>query len=392
MQFRADDLIQVLKFLKPVVPKRASLEALRCVKIELSGSYGASVTATNLETYATYYIPLTANDPERDALIVNHDELLSVLHKGSYVNLKRVEDGIEVSQNVPPTTIVLKEFEQDTFPVHPETKGHQLMMMLSAQDVRSISERVVPFAAKDEARPVLQGMNIFYDKETESPFIAAADGFRLSIHRLTVAKVDPFEPLIVNRNMTQVIPKKTRTLLFHWDPQGKNEFLHVDGPVIGTGKREYEASFLFRKIDGNFPDVRRIVPSDDKLTTILYVDKDMVMHAAKQKDRETLIFRDTSAYLSATTNANMESNLIEYSNTVEFVPRFEAQPDLACTQFALYPKYVAECLPLAVGDYFKIEIGGSNMGCVIRDHTTTFVIMPRVVGPYEPEEVEKKAA
>ncbi|HEY6040545.1 MAG TPA: DNA polymerase III subunit beta [Anaerolineae bacterium] len=154
----------------------------------------------------------------------------------------------------------IKGLDASEFPLIPSLSDHQ-KISIEPDILREMIEQCVVSAATDDSRPVLTGVLAKFEKDAVT--FAAADGFRLSVRRATFAS-DLKEPI------TAVIPARA---------------LSEVARIIGTQEEPVELAITDQRsqvlfhllnvelvsslIDGDFPDVARIIPKSFQTRTVV---------------------------------------------------------------------------------------------------------------------------
>ncbi len=134
-------------------------------------------------------------------------------------------------------------------------------ILLKVSDFKEMIQQVVFAASQDEARPVLMGVLVMV--EGDQIAMAAADGFRLSERKATLAK-PATQPLSV------IIPARALSELARIAADGDEEVAMMlpkgRGQVIFRVK---DIELVSQLIDGTYPDYKQIIPRTYKSRTIL---------------------------------------------------------------------------------------------------------------------------
>lgn len=140
--------------------------------------------------------------------------------------------------------------DPEEFPAFPTTDD-RTAVDLEAGRLRRAVERVAFAAARDESRPVLSA--VLFDFGPEGLTLAAADGFRLARARIVEATAAARQLLVPARAVGEfarhLAEAEAARLLRA--PDGRGVALVVGETVLYT-----------RLIEGNFPDVERVIPRD----------------------------------------------------------------------------------------------------------------------------------
>ncbi len=131
--------------------------------------------------------------------------------------------------------------------------------------------QVVFAAASDESRPVLTGVSAEFDGDLLT--LAAADGFRLAVHKLPLATA-------VSEKTTAIIPARTLSEL--------NRLMAEQEEAVEIRVNTAKSQIMFRLKDidlvsqlvqGSFPQYDQLIPQ--KYSTRAVVDVDQFLRAAK---------------------------------------------------------------------------------------------------------------
>jgi DNA polymerase-3 subunit beta len=148
----------------------------------------------------------------------------------------------------------------EDYPKLPEMANQQGCVTLPAPALKRAIEQVAFAAAKDESRPVLAGVLVRLNGDCMT--LAAADGFRLAVKKITLSEVvtdDQVEVIIPARaldNLARVLGDGDAMLAWN----------------TSTLQATTDAAVLYsRLIDGKFPDFERIIPQKHTTRSILDV-------------------------------------------------------------------------------------------------------------------------
>ena len=240
-----DELVAKLATVSRVVSARGSVQVLSGVLLRPTDD-GLELAATDMEL--SLRTTLTAS-VEGDSSVVVPGKLL--------VDLARLLPAAEVTISYRPEDGVahissgsysskLNVFSAEDFPRLPsvDPAPHTIATASLLETV----DRVARSASKDESRPVLTGIQVRF--EGTQLFMAATDSYRLSFKQTELEQSGPdLEAIIPARALTELgrIAAGTETVAL-----GVNE----NTVVFGTG----DTWLTTRRIDGQFPDVARLLP------------------------------------------------------------------------------------------------------------------------------------
>lgn len=178
-----EDLHRGLSAVSRAIPARSTLPITQHVLLEAEGSE-ITLSATDAETIAiTYRIPAEIEEP---GAITMPSRLLAdfvgtLPHEP--ISMTLAERSRQVSLSCARNTASIGGMDPDDFPPIPNVEGGDVIR-LEAPRLRSAITQTVFAAATDDSRPVLTGVHFsFRDRKLK---LAAADGFRLSVHTMDV--------------------------------------------------------------------------------------------------------------------------------------------------------------------------------------------------------------
>ena len=240
-----DELVAKLATVSRVVSTRGSVQVLSGVLLRPTDG-GLELAATDMEL--SLRTTLTAS-VEGDSSVVVPGKLLVDLARllpAAEVTIEyRPEDGVaHISSGS--YSSKLNVFSAEDFPRLPsvDPAPHAIATASLLETV----DRVARSASKDESRPVLTGIQVRF--EGTQLFMAATDSYRLSFKQTELEQSGPdLEAIIPARALTELgrIAAGTETVAL-----GVNE----NTVVFGTG----DTWLTTRRIDGQFPDVARLLP------------------------------------------------------------------------------------------------------------------------------------
>jgi len=240
-----DELVAKLATVSRVVSARGSVQVLSGVLLRPSeGALELAATDMELSLRTTL-----AASVEGDSSVVVPGKLLVDLARllpAAEVTIEyRPEDGVaHISSGS--YSSKLNVFSAEDFPRLPsvDPAPHTIATASLLETV----DRVARSASKDESRPVLTGIQVRF--EGTQLFMAATDSYRLSFKQTELEQSGPdLEAIIPARALTELgrIAAGTETVAL-----GVNE----NTVVFGTG----DTWLTTRRIDGQFPDVARLLP------------------------------------------------------------------------------------------------------------------------------------
>ncbi len=360
-----DDLNRGLSLVGRVVAAKGQLPVLANVLIEAE-SDGVVVSATNLEIGIR--VGVGGKVDEKGALTVPAKVL------GEFIAASAGEN-VVITDHEAKLLVVSGQFKANfagisatEFPVMPRLGSNKTSKKISGIKkavIEEIAVQVAYAAAADESRPVLTGVQL---KDTGSGLIAVAtDGFRMSKKIVTTEK-GQFEGLI--------IPARTILELSRIIGEGRKG--EIETEVVAENNQVvfgYDGVELISRIlEGNFPDVDRIVPKETK--TEVVVDRMELQRAVKAG----AIFAREGANLVKLQVSDGELELMAASSgagdgSIKLVAEKEGEDVL----IAFNHKYLSDFLGSIQDERVVIKMnGGLAAGIFLgeKDETIMHLIMP----------------
>ncbi|MFC1988093.1 DNA polymerase III subunit beta [Chloroflexota bacterium] len=209
------------------------------------------LVATNLEMAVSYW---TGAKVEEEGAITVPARLLT-----EFVN-SLPNDKIDISLSPKTKTLELKcaRFEarisgvdaKDFPPIPKIDEG--ITTTLEVEALRQGISQVVFAAASEESRPVLTGVDAQFDKDLLT--LAAADGFRLAVYKLPLAKP-------VSQKTEVIIPARTLGELNRLMPDGEETITITVNPGKSQALfRMKDIELVSQLVQGTFPQYTQLIP------------------------------------------------------------------------------------------------------------------------------------
>jgi len=345
-----ESLDKVMPVMSRVAPSRGQLPVLSNVLIKATKT-GIVFEATNLEVGLS--ISVGGKILEEGEITVpakNLAEFVS-LTGSSDIFMETVGDKLKLIAGK--TTAVFAGISATEFPVmafSSKTGGRgEAAVTISGKKIEEISERIGYAASADEARLVLTGIK-FYKGEGKVR-VVATDGFRLA--RLDLLNLEKAEKGTWPDNL--IVPAKAvmelaRLVLEDEKQEVLMEVLKENNQVLFRGKNWILVS---RILDGNFPDVEKIIPTEYKSRTIV--------------DRKSLLEEVRTAAIFARENSNIVRFKISEAKcqimavgqqTGEEEGEIEAETEGEEVEIAFNYKYILDLLNSLESDRVVLESNG----------------------------------
>ena len=264
--------------------------------------------------------------------------------------------------------------DAEDFPPIPQISDG-ITISIEAAKLKEGIAQVTFAAATEESRPVLTGINTEFDGDQFN--LVAADGFRLAIHKTTLAS-------LIDQKVTSIVPARTlnelnRLLTDQEEPveitinQQKNQALF----------RLTNAELFSQLIPGSFPNYFQVIPQS--YTTRAVVDINEFLRVTKMS---SIFARDTSGIirLSITPGSELIPGKLTVSAQAEEVgsnlSEIDALVDGEEAKIAFNVKYVSDVLSVLRQAQVALEVTTPSSPGVIRPlgvDNYVHVIMPMFV-------------
>ena len=241
-----DDLLHALGLVSRGVSSRTSVQILAGILLEASEGR-LRLAATDMEVSLR-----TAVDAkiEADGSVVVPGRLLLELARLLPEEEVSVEHKLEEAVceiTCGSASYRLNTYNAEDFPRLPDTEGVELHEV-DRQTMLETVARVSRSASRDESRPVLTGVLVQF--EPGKLVMAATDSYRLSLKETALEGSIP--------DLEAIVPARALAELARIAPEGETLTLgvHENQVVFGTA----DAWLTTRRIDGQFPNVKQLVP------------------------------------------------------------------------------------------------------------------------------------
>jgi DNA polymerase III subunit beta len=240
------ELTRALGIVSRGVSTRTSVQILAGILLEASEGK-VDLAATDMEL--SLRTSLEARVESSGSVVVPGKLLVELarLLPDADVEIEHKSDEAIVEVRCGSATYRLHTYNAEDFPRLPETEGierHEVDRETLLETVARVSRS----ASRDESRPVLTGVLVSF--EPGKLVMAATDSYRLSVKETTLEGSVP--------ELEAIVPARALTELARIAQTGEKIELgvHENQVVFGTG----EAWLTTRRIDGQFPNYKQLVP------------------------------------------------------------------------------------------------------------------------------------
>ncbi|PKN81639.1 MAG: DNA polymerase III subunit beta [Chloroflexi bacterium HGW-Chloroflexi-9] len=247
-----EDLHRGLSAVSRAIPARSTLPITQHVLLEAEGD-SITLSATDAETIAiTYRITASIDEP---GSITMPSRLLAdfvgtLPHE--LINMTLAERSRQVSLSCARNTASIGGMDPDDFPPIPSVQGADAINIDAAR-LRAAIAQTVFAAATDDSRPVLTGVHFQFKDGTLR--LAAADGFRLSVHTMEIdSQVD----------RAAIVPARALGELGRLLVEAGDGQVAITFNLAGT-QVQFDvghARLIANLIQGSFPNYDQLIPAN----------------------------------------------------------------------------------------------------------------------------------
>ena len=246
-------------------------------------------------------------------------------------------------------------------------------VQLNVAEFKEMIQQVTFAASTDEARPVLMGVLLTVDKDKVT--MAAADGFRLSVRKATLATHTqrPFNLIIPARALNELarVATEGEEPVYMAVPKGRNQVIF----------RYKDVEVTSQLIDGSFPDYQQIIPRSFKSRTL--VSTAALVKACKQAEIFAREGMNVARLDIRQAKGEMQPSEVEISAVSEETGKnetiVEATVDGTGLLIAFNVKFLREALEVIRTPNVVLETSAPNAPGVVKpvgDDSFLHVIMP----------------
>lgn len=361
-------LAQALKTVLPAVPGRSSLPVLSNVLMRVDGTT-LTLTATNLEIGIAHRVQLPTNGGAW-ALTVPAKTLTEIIAKLPSGDVTLEPDLQRCTLRLTATGFrtTINGIDADEFPSVPKARDvvEEFVSIPMAQFQAGI--RSVAFCASpDDARPVLQAVHLAL--RSDGYTMTAADGYRLAQYHAQTALTVPThlgEPLLIPGVALREIAKLRGETIHLGLTPGRNQLVALTD----------DTALSSRMIEGQYPDVGRIIPAQDA-TRVDLNDPGALRRAAEVVKILMANEQATPMHLQIDgTNLTVSTAKSETGEAEVHVTGYGYAGEPVTT--AVNVGYLLELLP-TLPQQFTLGVNGSTSPVVFRSAGLIHIIMPMSV-------------
>ncbi|MQA00413.1 MAG: DNA polymerase III subunit beta [Dehalococcoidia bacterium] len=369
-----EDLHRGLSAVARAIPARTTLPITQHILLEAQDG-AITLSATDAETIAiTYRIEAEIEEPGSITMPSRllSDFIATLPH--DKISMSLAERSRQVNLSCARNTASIGGMDPDDFPPIPPV-GDAGTVRMDADRLRRAITQTVFSAATDDSRPVLTGVHFaISDKQMR---LAAADGFRLSVHTMDLDEETEERAIIVP---ARALGELGRLLGEATEGAVSMTFNQANTQVqFDLG----HAKLMAQLIQGTFPNYEQLIPNQTTTQTVVLV-KDFI-----RETRIASIFaRDGSGIvrLIATPGEGGEPGRLTIIARAEEVGDNEGELDAVVegdeAKIAFNGRYLTDVLQVVDVDRVAVETTSPSSPGVIRpigDERFVHVVMPMFV-------------
>ncbi|WP_341323424.1 DNA polymerase III subunit beta [Solibacillus sp. FSL H8-0523] len=257
-------LVEALKKLSLAIDGKIQVPIYQTVKFDVTESQ-TTITATNGDTIAVTSFQ-NSYFTDKASFIFSYKYLNDFLKK-SKADLIEFDTAQKDKISIKADTIKFEVVASDAseYPLMPNIEFDYLEM--DVNDFKTVMKNTVFACATSESRPVLTGVHIDYDTQKHLRFVAT-DSHRLALYTLKNYKNQERDQLAYQITVphaslikiSKMISKATKTVVIGFNH--KYTLIKFD-----------DMEYWLRNLEGNYPDISRLIPDNFKSTINLYSDE-----------------------------------------------------------------------------------------------------------------------
>ncbi len=369
-----DKLARGLSTVNRAVASRSTLPVLSNIFVGTDNGR-LKLAATNLEIGITTWVEAKIEEGGSTTLPAKLFADLVNQSPPERINLDLKERSQEMHYRCASVDATIKGIDANEFPIIPTAEGGKVIRVPAAL-LKEMVEQVTFAAAIDESRPILTG--VLMDIKEDRILFAAADGFRLSVRTAHLDQLSPtpahvIVPARALSELGRIISDTDEYVEITVTPNRNQLLFHMERVDLVT-----------QLIEGNFPDVQRLIPSSYGTRTI--VDTSQLLKSVKRayifaRDAANIIrlqISDTEPGTPGQVTLSAQASDIG-ENSEELVATIEG----GGMEVAFNAKYLMDVLNVLNSAQVAIETQSSSTPGVIRpvgNEGFVHVIMPMHIG------------
>ncbi len=358
LEVARDELVAKLGIVSRAVSTRGTVQVLSGILLAADGG-AITLAATDMEL--SLRTTLNAEVEGEGAVVIPGKpfaELARLLPESDVtIEYKPAEGTIQIVSGSYSSR--LHVFNAEDFPRLPAVDAQ--LHAIDREALLQTVDRVAKSASRDESRPVLTGILVRF--EAGKLIMVATDSYRLSVKETTLGEAAPeLEAIIPARALTEL------SRLSGGDGSTIDLGVHENHVVFGTG----EAWLTTRRIDGQFPNYRQLLPDafEVELTLPKVELADVVRRAA------VLALRNSPLRLRlAEGELTVSAQTQDVGETQETMPAAYSGEEFL---IGFNAEFLRDGIDSIIGDDLKLKLINPLRPAILEDAAGdfTYLIMP----------------
>lgn len=252
---KRDVLVKAVNDVLKAISSSVNVPILTGIKI-VANADGVFLSGSDTNISIQRVIPLKEKEQEivtikKEGSVVLNAKFFSELIKKLQNEIHIITDNKNVTKVKSGNSVFsLNGMPADEYPKLPTIEGDSDFVLTGA-DIQLLVKQTVFAAATSETRPLLTGVNITLKDGLKA---VTTDSHRLCLKKMKVAGSEEKQVTIPGKALTE-LSKIVE------DPEEKIDVVLTDNQVLF---KAHNLSFLTRLLDGNYPDISRLIPTEFK--------------------------------------------------------------------------------------------------------------------------------
>lgn len=342
-------LVSALAHLRSVIPSRATLPILGNIRIEANGSL--RVAANNLNQSLEVTMDAEISDKGKFTLPGHSLHAALSCMDGATVLLSKEKGAVSITCGS--RTAKMQGLPSEEFPPISKPKGGGVT--IPGEKLKRWLACCIPCASVEPTRYNLNGVHV--TSRDGNICMEATDGYRLII----------IESDVPGKLSHSIIPNMGAKVLAGLVGDG-DVTISEDGNTIFATGADWE--FATRKIEGLFPEAKRLIPSDrpHKIAAVRESLMDAIRYASlfAGDGLGSIRFASTPGHLTVSAA----------SETQDGATQIDGFPKNSAITFAVNPSYMLDLLRCFDSEEVALELVDACAPITIQQGETTAIVMP----------------
>ncbi|MEK7625494.1 MAG: DNA polymerase III subunit beta [Patescibacteria group bacterium] len=254
-------------------------------------------------------------------------------------------------------------------PSLPEGKGY----LVSAELLRDALNKVLPAVARNDIRPELSGLFVFFDADNKQIVMAATDSYRLAEKKIKLEQGEKEMKVIVPFRAAQEINHLLTGVGGGEQKETNARILVGDNQIVVLFNN---AVVISRLVEGQYPDYTQIIPKD--FSTTVTIDTGKMVKEMKASGLFT-----TTGVNAVTLGIKPKQNIMEISSTSSQTGEYNSELEVEVkgneATVLLNNRYVLDGLNNFSTLETSLKINNGDSACLFApkgDESYLYIVMP----------------